>query len=166
MTQLTARDAGDFLVDRNVPADVERIRFVAFIEKLELRIEEDKLGLIAIEIDAAEENDFAAGAEFAGGEIAAVEPFRMGEAAAVGEDHVEDAASRARLDHAAAIDAGMNRGILADSQRRERDKVRAILVRLRDVKQEILNRPDASRCEQRGAARPHASHILDVRVKA
>ena len=62
VTQLTARDAGDFLVDRNVPADVERIRFVAFIEKLELRIEEDKLGLIAIEIDAAEENDFAAGA--------------------------------------------------------------------------------------------------------
>src|SRR5919108_4570959 len=156
MTQLTARDAGNFFVDGNVAADVERTRFVAFIEKFELRIEEDKLRLVTIEVDPAEENDFASGAEFARREVAAMEPFRMGEAAAVGEDHVQDAAPGAGLDHPAPVDAGMNRGIVTDSQRREGNKIGAILVGLGNVKQEILDRPDASRCEQRGAAGPHA----------
>ena len=90
---MAALDAGEFFIDRDVPANVERDGIVALLEKLELRIEKDELRIISIEVHAAEKYDLTACAEVARLKVGAVKPFHVNEAAAVGENHVEDTAA-------------------------------------------------------------------------
>ena len=76
-----------------------------------------------------------------------MEPLCMDEAAAVGKDDIENAATCSSLDDPAAVNASVNRSVLTDSQRRQGNEVRAILIGLGEVEKEILNGPDASRCK-------------------
>src|SRR6266850_3724991 len=130
--KLPARDAGNFLVDRNVSADIERCRLVAIIEELEFGVEKNELGFVTIEIHPAEEHNFTARAELPSLEKASMEPFGVSKAAAIGEDDIQNPAAGAGLDHAASIDFRVNGSILADAKRRSRDEVRPILVGLGD----------------------------------
>ena len=70
-----------------------------------------------VEVHAPEQHHFAAGAEIACLQVAAVKPLGVNEAAAVGENDVEYPAASPRLDDAASIHAGVHGGLLADPQR-------------------------------------------------
>src|SRR5207249_1778021 len=164
--QLPARDTCDFLVDGNVSADIERHRFIASIEKLELGIEKNEFRFITIEVHAPEQHDFAAGCELARLEIVAMEPFCVNEAAAIGENGVENRDAPPGLDHPAAINTRMHRRVLADLQRGESNEGGAVLIRLWNVKQQVFNSADTPRCQQRRTPRPYALHILDIRIES
>jgi hypothetical protein len=59
----------------------------------------------------------------------------------------------------------VNGRVLPDSQGREWDEARAILVGLGNVKEEVFDSADAARTEQGSAPRPDAFHVLDIRIE-
>jgi len=56
--------------------------------------------------------------------------------------------------------------ILADVQRGKRDKVGSILVSLGNMQEEIFDRANAARRQQRGAPGTHAFDVLDIGIKS
>src|SRR3989454_8856494 len=166
VAKLAAGDSANLLVNRNVPADIKRRGVFAFIEKLELRIEKDELRFVSVEVHAAEQHDLTPGAELARLEICAMKPFGVNKAAAVGQDDVEDAAARPSLDNAAAVDASGHSRILSDFQPRNGNEVGAVLIRLRKMKQQILDRTDVSRGQQTGSPAGASPFLLHNPVPA
>ena len=95
-----------------------------------------------------------------------MKPFGVDETGAVCKDGVENAAFRSRLNSTAAINAGVNRSLLPRLQRVQWNEIRAVLIRLWNVKQQVFNRADTPRCQQRRTPRPYALHILDIRIES
>ena len=94
-----------------------------------------------------------------------MKPFGVNKAAAVGQDDVENAAARACLDNAAAVDACVNSRVLPDSQRRKGNEMGAVLIGLGKVKEQLLDVSDVSRRQKSRSTRPDALHVLRIGIK-
>jgi hypothetical protein len=146
---LAACQSADLFIDRDDSTDIQEsdnglssfsaeFPWPAALKQLKFGIEEYKIPVAIIEVDAAKHHNFTAGAERpALMNVCPMKPLGVNEARAIGKNGVEDAATLASLNHAALVDTRMDCNVLPRMQRIEPHELCSVLIGLGNMQKQI-----------------------------